>query len=191
MSGTINNNILNPEKWIDNYADFLYNFICCRVNDKIHAKDIVQDIFLSAWKGKDQYKGEASEKSWLVSICKNKITDYYRKQAKELTQYLTEFENHNDYFDAEGSWDKVLMPKAWQVSADDSIENKELRKVLAECYKKLQQLQFAVFSMKYIDDMESDEICKVLDISSSNYWVLVHRAKLQLRACLEKNWFYK
>ena len=67
-------------------------------------------------------------------------------------------------------------------------ETKEFYGILDFCKKKLQEMQQSVFVMKYMDDLSAEEICKVLNISSSNYWVLIHRAKLQLRKCLELNW---
>jgi DNA-directed RNA polymerase specialized sigma24 family protein len=62
---------------------------------------------------------------------------------------------------------------------------------LRNCKSKLKQIQDTVFTMKYLEGLDSEEICKVLNLTTSNYWVLIHRAKLQLRACLEKNWFTK
>jgi RNA polymerase sigma-70 factor (ECF subfamily) len=81
--------------------------------------------------------------------------------------------------------------KAWGVDYNTVIEQKEFYSILELCKSKLKAVQNAVFSMKYLDGIESEEICKELNITSSNYWVLIHRAKLQLRTCLEKNWFNK
>ena len=80
------------------------------------------------------------------------------------------------------------MPGNWNIDYGQSIDDKEFYSVLETCKKKLQQLQQSVFVMKYMEDLDSAEICKALGITASNYWVLIHRAKLQLRACLEKNW---
>ena len=68
------------------------------------------------------------------------------------------------------------------------VETKEFYKILDYCKKKLQEMQHNVFVMKYMEDLDAEEICKVLNISSSNYWVIIHRAKLQLRKCIEQNW---
>jgi len=70
---------LSPSEWISNYADALYAYAKPRVNDAQLAEDLVQETFLSAWKARDGFKGEASEKSWLFTILKNKIIDHYRK----------------------------------------------------------------------------------------------------------------
>lgn len=180
--------LLNPDQWINQYADALYSYTLPRVNDSALAEDIVQETFLSAWKARDTFKGEASEKSWLYTICKNKIIDYYRKKAKDIVQPMSESAPGDGFFDEAEHWTQEDKPADWGIDYNKNIDNKEFYKVLDDCKKKLQQVQQAVFSMKYLEDLDSAEICKVLGISSSNYWVLIHRAKLQLRTCLEKNW---
>jgi RNA polymerase sigma-70 factor (TIGR02943 family) len=182
QSGT--NRFLHPEKWIDNYADILYGFTLSRIADKHHAEDIVQSTFLSAWKARTTYNQEASEKNWLFAICRNKIIDYYRKSTN-VSMITIE---GDQYFDSSGHWTAEARPKSWGQSYDHPGEQTEFYKVLAICSSKLKAIQQKVFSLKYMDDMSSEEICQLLGISSSNYWVLIHRAKLQLRACLEKNW---
>jgi RNA polymerase sigma-70 factor (ECF subfamily) len=188
--------ILNPEKWIDSYADYLYSFAYNRVNDGDTAKDLVQDTFLSALKARDGFKGEASEKTWLVSILKRKIIDLYRKNAAHPQQSFEESEQYkvaySHYFTEEGSitghWNKKAAPKPWNVSEKNNIEQKEFKQILAQCLSKLPKVWSSVFALKYLEEEESESICKELEITSSNYWVIIHRAKLQMRECLEKNW---
>lgn len=179
--------LLNPDQWIQNYSDTLYSYTLPRVNDSALAEDIVQETFLSAWKARNSFKGEASEKSWLFTICKNKIIDHYRKKAKDIVQPIPERSSTDDFFDEAQHWTHEDKPADWG-NVEEKIDNKEFYKVLEGCKKKLQQAQQAVFSMKYLEDLDSAEICKALDITPSNYWVLIHRAKMQLRTCLEKNW---
>lgn len=183
---------LNPNNWVDNYGDMLFSFVASRVSDKEVAKDIVQDVFLSAWKAREGYKGEASEKNWLFTITRNKIIDHYRKSANNPVVSIDE-DGENSFFDSENNyhWTKDNKPKDWGVNYTDTIETKEFYKVLSGCKDGLQEQQQAVFVMKHMEDLSTKDICKVLNISSSNYWVLMHRAKLQLRKCIEKNWFDK
>ena len=189
-------NTLNPEKWIDSYADYLYSYAYNRVNDEDTAKDLVQDTFLSALKARDGFKGEPSEKTWLVSILKRKIIDLYRKNAAHPQQSFEESEQYkvaySHYFTEtgfiKGEWNKNAGPKPWNVSAKSNIEQKEFKAILAQCLSKLPKAWCSVFSLKYIEEEDSESICKELEISSSNYWVIIHRAKLQMRECLEKNW---
>jgi RNA polymerase sigma-70 factor (TIGR02943 family) len=179
---------LNPNDWIKTYGDILYSYTLARVTDSNTAEDIVQDTFLSAWRAREGFKGEASEKSWLFSILKNKIIDHYRKKSRDLSEPVPGHSPTDSFFDEEDHWTQSDKPLAWGETADANIDRKEFYKVFLGCKKKLQELQQAVFSMKYMEDLDAAEICKALGITSSNYWVLIHRAKLQLRACLEKNW---
>lgn len=196
MSQTSTAPLLNPEKWIDSYADYLYAFAYNRVNDEETAKDLVQETFLSALKAKDCFKGEAAEKTWLVSILKNKVIDHYRKNAAHPQQSFEESEQYkvaySHYFTddglREGHWQKSTSPKPWNTSDKSNIEQKEFKNILAKCLAKLPKTWSSVFSLKYLEEEESSTICKELDITSSNYWVIIHRAKLQMRECLEKNW---
>lgn len=180
---------LQPDEWVNKYSDKLYAFTKARVSSEETARDIVQETFLSAWKGKDGYRGEASEQSWLYTICRNKITDHYRKTANALED-LSMDDTGDDLFGSNGRWTKDTLPSEWK-STSAELETKEFYKILNACKDRLKELQKAVFVMKYMDDMDSDEICKFLNITSSNYWVLMHRAKLQLRGCLDKSWFNK
>ncbi|MES2006179.1 MAG: sigma-70 family RNA polymerase sigma factor [Bacteroidota bacterium] len=180
--------LLNPDKWISEYADALYSYTLPRVNDTALAEDIVQETFLSAWKARDSFKGEASEKSWLFTICKNKIIDHYRKKARDIVQPISDNAATDVFFDDAEHWTQQDKPLDWGLEQEQAIDKKEFYKVLEGCKKKLQEVQRAVFSMKYLEDLDSAQICKALGLTSSNYWVLIHRAKLQLRACLEKNW---
>jgi RNA polymerase sigma-70 factor (ECF subfamily) len=182
---------LDAEKWVNNYSDMLYRFALPRVNDADLAKDLVQDTFLAAWRNVANFKGEISEKNWLFTILKNKIIDHYRKASTRLTESFSDKAGEDDFFDEDNHWSANAYPKDWKAAEPKNIERKEFYVVLESCRKKLRELQAAVFSMKYLDDLESEEICKALGITPSNYWVLLHRAKLQLRSCLEKNWFTK
>ena len=179
----------NPEKWVENYADALYAFTITRVQDTQLSEDIVQDTFFSAWKARDTYKGQASEKNWLYAICKNKIIDHFRKQSGSPLNFLSKEENM--YFDEDGHWTSETAPKEWGIDLQQPVESKEFYFILDKCKQKLKEIQQSVFVMKYMEELDSEEICKVLGITTSNYWVLIHRAKLHLRKCLEKNWIGK
>ncbi len=176
----------NPDKWVDNYSDELYRYALTRINDNGLAEDIVQETFLSAWKAKETYKGEATEKNWLYAICKNKIIDHFRKQTNNIINSSSAEEDI--YFNEVEHWRDEPTPKEWGVSYTHSIETKEFYNVLELCKKSLKDIQQSVFVMKYMEDEEAENICKALDITASNYWVIIHRCKLHLRSCLEKNW---
>ena len=184
----IKKHTLNPNKWIDLYADYLYNYAVTRVDSQDLAKDLVQETFFSGLKGKDNFRGQASERTWLISILKRKIIDHYRKinSIKGKKEVRVSFYADGD---KKGSWIEECVPQTWGNEAEKKIENEELKKALDFCIQNLPEKYRIVFLLKSVQNYESDEICNELDISSSNLWVIIHRARLQLRKCLEENWF--
>jgi RNA polymerase sigma-70 factor (ECF subfamily) len=173
-------------EWMKKYSDIFFNYTYKRVKDSDMVKDIMQETFISAWKNTSSFKKKADEKTWLFAILKNKLIDHYRLQAKLAMQPL----NSDHYFDEVEHWTDSAAPLVWQ-NANEAFNNKEFYTVLDICKSKLSRLQQLVFTMKYIDEHETNFICKVLNITASNYWVIIHRSKLNLRNCLEKNWFGK
>lgn len=184
----IKKHTLNPNKWIDLYADYLYNYSVTRVDSQDLAKDLVQETFFSGLKGKDNFRGQASERTWLISILKRKIIDHYRKinSVKGKKEVRVNFYADGD---KKGSWLEECVPQTWGNEAEKNIENEELKKALDYCIQNLPEKYRIVFMLKSVQNYESDEICNELGISSSNLWVIIHRARLQLRKCLEENWF--
>lgn len=186
---------LNPNLWADKYADDLFGYAMTKSSSAELAEDFVQETFLSALTALDKFKGNSSERTWLFAILKNKIADHYRKAS---TRYEVgenafkgdESENFlNSFFDAKGEWSKKEKPKQWSVEEENLLDNTEFQKALEHCVEKLPGNWHRVITLKFLEEKESDDICKEMDISPSNYWVLIHRAKLQLRACIEKKWF--
>ncbi len=170
--------------WIKKYSDTFYDYLCKRVFDKIAAKDILQETFIAAWKNSSSFKNQSSEKTWLFSILKNKLYDHYRY----IVKVKTDLPDNSYFFDEADHWTETAAPKHWEDAAT-SLNKKEFYLILDQCKTKLTQVQQLAFTMKYIDEHEPHFICKVLQITTSNYWVIIHRCKLQLRSCLEKNWF--
>lgn len=187
---------IRPANWVNNYADGLYAYAFSKTSKQELSEDLVQDTFLSALNSLPSFKGASSEKTWLFSILKNKITDYYRKAStrNELSENIFFNEGGpvsflSNFFEEDGHWRKTASPHKWNTSTSDILENKELMTALTNCLDKLPGNWNTVITEKFIEEKESEEICKELNLSSSNYWVIIHRAKLQLRACMEINWF--
>ncbi|MEO8770821.1 MAG: sigma-70 family RNA polymerase sigma factor [Ferruginibacter sp.] len=182
----LNKNKHDVTAWVNDYSDILYAYVVQRVRDSDTARDLLQDTFLAAWRNVDKYNGDASVKTWLFTILKNKVIDHYRKLSNKYTEEIvTEETDTDEFFNTNDYWVERAYPSEW---GKTNVESKEFFEVLQRGIKKLKEIQAAVFSMKYLDDMESEEICKVLNISASNYWVLIHRAKVQLRSYIESNW---
>lgn len=179
--------VLTPEHWVKNYGDMLFQYAIIRVNDRETARDIIQETFFAALKNVDSYRGEISEKNWLFLILKNKIVDIYKRKARELQQSLDELTDAMEQsFDENGHWKPGAFLHASGSNPENTLMASEFGSILNACVNRLQELMRVCFVLKYLEDMEADEICKELTISSSNYWVLIHRAKLKIRLCLEK-----
>ena len=180
---------LNPNKWIDLHSDYMFNYTISRVSNQDVAKDLVQETFLASLKAMGNFKGQASERTWLISILKRKIVDHYRKSnsIKGKSEVRMSFYEGGDN---NGKWIEERAPSPWD-DADASIENEELKSALDYCIDNLPEKYKSVFILKTIKNYETESICNDLGISSSNLWVIIHRARVQLRECLEGNWFNK
>lgn len=184
----ISQTTLNPKEWVKKHADYLFRYAIMRVRDEDIAHDLVQDTFLSALKAMDKFKEKSSERTWLTAILKHKIIDVYRKQATGLQNVQNNETLEEAFFETEnGHWKKEHAPQAFKEAADP-LQEKEFNAVLAACMQKLPKLWASVFTMKHIDDEETSVILSELRITSANFWVIIHRTKLNLRDCLQKNW---
>jgi RNA polymerase sigma-70 factor (ECF subfamily) len=188
----IEEHIIEAHLWIDNYADYLYNYAICRINDEEQAKDLVQETFLAALERLDRFEGRSSEKTWLTSILKNKIIDVYRKKSSGLNKKMvnkSENPEQDEFFDGEdGHWQVQHQPQVFGIETYDPLSQKEFNHVLRQCMLKLPALWMSVFTMKHMDDVATEFICSELKVTASNFWVIIHRTKVSLRSCLQKNW---
>ena len=186
--------ILKPADWVKTYADYLYSLALIKVSNKETAEDLIQETFLSAFKTKDSFKSESSEKTWLTAILKNKIIDHYRKKdvLKDVASYISNTEKgFNEHFfnERDGHWLSDSAPLAWNELADAKVNRNEFNKIIQYCIQKMPTKLIPVFVAKFLNETDSEFICKEFNITSSNYWVILHRAKVLVRSCLEKNWF--
>ena len=186
---------LDPHHWVEQYGDYLYNFAIVRVNDSEKAEDLVQETFLAGLKAMDNFQGKSTERTWLVSILKRKIVDTYRKKATSKESSISKYEqdiSDGDYYRSEdpfrGQWIEGKGPHSHSLMPEGEIEQKELSRIIQHCISQLPASLASVFVMKMIDEAESDEVCKELGITPSNLWVILHRARLKMRACLENKW---
>ncbi len=179
--------IIDPNQWINLYSDYLFNYTITRVNDREIAKDLVQDTFMAGLKSMKNFKGEASERTWLISILKRKIIDYYRKINSNKGKAEVRMTYNTD--ENEGDWLEERVADPFDKTAEDSIENTELGLAIDNCLGKLPEKQAQVFEMKTILNYETEAICNELGITASNLWVIIHRARVAMASCLEKNWF--
>jgi RNA polymerase sigma-70 factor (ECF subfamily) len=178
---------LFPETWVDRYSDYLYNFAIVRVNDHEVAQDLISETFFAGLKSKDNFKGEASERTWLISILKRKVIDHYRKinSRKGKAEVRMSYSN----VDSEGDWLEEQVSDPFDKTAEDTMENEELGLAILNCLGKLNDKQAQIFKMKTIDGFDTEAICNEFNITPSNLWVILHRARKSMAECLETTWF--
>jgi RNA polymerase sigma-70 factor, ECF subfamily len=180
----------SPERWLDQYGDILFGYAYARVRDTATAEDLVQETLLAALKARSRFAGQSSERTWLVGILKHKLVDYWRSQRRKPTVALSEGADSNiaddELFAADGRWRSP--PSPWS-DPDSALENQEFWRVFSDCIGGLPPAQAEAFRLCEIDGLTGNEACKVLTVASTNLWVMLHRARLRLRRCLESNWF--
>jgi len=185
---------LDPARWVQEYADILFGFAAARVRDRAIAQDLVQETFLAALKAGESFAGRSTERSWLFGILRNKLADYYRLQYREIA--IADMESplpeEQAAFAMSGlgkdGWVMRLAPKAWE-TPDGTLVSKEFQEVFMNCLSRLPDKVAQVFRLREIDGVSSEEICKDLGVSPNNLWVMLHRARMGLRRCLELHWF--
>ena len=179
---------LNPDTWVDNYADYLFNYAVARVSDSEIAKDLVQETFFAGLKSAKNYKGDAAERTWLIAILKRKVIDHYRKINSNKGKAEVRM-SYNSNIDSEGDWLEEQVADPYSKLDNSNLENAELGLAIQDCIAKLPKKQALVFKMKTIQGISTEDICNELGINSSNLWVIIHRARTTLMGCLNTNWF--
>ena len=181
------NHQLDPNNWVSLYSDYLFNYTITRVNDREIAQDLISETFLAGLKSMSNFKGEASERTWLIAILKRKIIDYYRKKNSKKGKAEVRM-SYNSDSESEGDWLEERVADPFDKTAEDDMENSELGDAIFKCMSKLPEKQAQVFRMKTILGYETETICNELNITASNLWVIIHRARTALAECLEENW---
>jgi len=181
----------DPEVWVDRYGDYLYRFALSRTKDPSVAEDLVQETLLAALQARASFKGRSTPKSWLAGILKHKIVDHFRKSKREqpTDDAILQRENIDRLFEENGAW--KMAPNKWEVNPTKLYEQKEFMDIFYKCLAKLPERLSNAFILREIDGLDTKEICKVLNITATNSWVILYRARMALRKCLEINWVHE
>lgn len=187
----------DPALWVEQHGDYLYAYALMRARNQAVAEDLVQETFLAAIKASVSYAGKSSEKTWLTGILKHKIYDYFRssssgKSQMDLTGEEADLSGYNHFFERDdewnGHWNRQSAPADWNNPAQ-SLQDSEFQTILRVCLSGLPPRVANAFTLREMDGLESREICEVLGVSAGNLGVMMHRARLHLRRCIEINWF--
>jgi RNA polymerase sigma-70 factor, ECF subfamily len=180
----------DPNTWLDQHGDALFRYALLRTRNTAQAEDMVQETLLAALKARVNFAGASSERTWFIGILNHKIIDCFRQTYRErsLTDRSSEDDGiSNELFDEEGHWTNPLS--TW-INPDLAFEQQQFWDTLAECLARLPSHLAELFTLREIHGMDTKEVCKVLNISTTNNaWVKLSRAHMQLRQCLEVKWF--
>lgn len=183
---------VRPEELVALRADML-RFARLQLRDAHAAEDMVQDAIEAALNAAESFAGRSSVKTWVFSILRNRIIDHIRRSARtvplsSLGEEGDDWEERLDgLFTQQGEWTPVARPQAWP-RPDESLQEREFWLVFETCLDHLPPNPARVFMMREFLGFEADEICKQLGITTSNCHVLLHRARLKLRGCMESGW---
>ena len=170
----------------------MLRFAVLQLNDKSLAEDAVQEALMGALKNAGSFRRSAALKTWVFSILKNKIADILRHHNRLVTvSHLdNNDEGENTLFDTKGQWQQKERPIEWS-QPEEAIKNTNFWQVFETCLEKLPEQQSRILMMREFLEFDSEEICNTLSITTSNLHVMLYRARLRLRECLENRWFTK
>ncbi len=172
--------IQDVENWANEYGDMLFRFALIRVGDENIAADVVQNTLLAAVSAKDSFQGKSTIRTWLLGILKHKIMDYFRQRRKEnliIDSELATLETPE--FTPDGMW--LEKPREWNFTPEQVLENEEARKILWECIDTLPERMRLLFILREIDGESTKSICERMNLSPSNFSVLLFRTRHKLR----------
>lgn len=181
--------LCDPAAWVDRHGDVLFRYALARLGDRAIAEDLVQETFLAALRDTKRFSGRSAERTWFVGILKHKVIDHLRRQGRERPASTVNSSGRigDELFDNKGSWRE--KPTNWPTNPREVLEKKEFWDAFRHCLENLPERLRTVFSLREIDQLSTAEICDALKVMPGNFGVLLYRARMALRRCLEINWF--
>ena len=176
---------------LDTHRRYLLRVAQLQLRDGDLAEDVVQETLLAALKARDGFDGRSTVKTWLTGILKHKIVDAIRARQRAPVAMASldeeaDVEDFEPLFKENGAW--AAPPAEWG-DPEDALSRREFFEVMDMCLEKLPPNTARVFIMREVMDLTTEEICKELRITANNLWVILYRARMALRLCLEQNWF--
>lgn len=175
---------LDKAQLIEDHSDYLLSFAMSKIRDLELAKDLVQDTFVSALSKLDTFEHRSKVRTWLTSILNRKIIDHWRKAETRYSDPISRF-----FDEGSGGRHWIIDRNSPEIATiEHEITQEETIRELRECMGKLPEKWRGIIASKYLEEKESEEICNDYDITPSNLWVIIHRAKLLLRECLKSKY---
>ena len=175
---------------LQQYRPYLLRYALLQLRDSALAQDVVQETLLAAIEGRARFAGKSSAKTWLTGILKHKIIDAIRRRSREEPRFAGDDEAESDIADAsfksDGHWQQ--MPARWG-NPEQALDNRQFWEIFELCSRLMPERTARVFMLREVMELTTEEICQELAITPTNLWVMLHRARLTLRECLEIKWF--
>lgn len=180
-----------PEQSLAMHRPVLFRYALLQLRDAA----LAEDALLAALQEPAAFEGKAGMRTWLIGILKHKIADHWRRSSREtaLPECSRSDEDESedcedDFFLADGHWNS--RPAAWS-DPEAALNRQEFWAIYEACQNNLPPKMAHVFMLRELVGLEAEEICTETGLTSANYWVTMHRARLRLRECLEIRWFNK
>jgi len=179
----------DPDRWVDVHGDALFRFAIARLKRSEMAEDLVQETFVAALKSVGRFRGQSAERTWLISILKHKLADHFRRECREFSVGEDSAEDSwsNTLFDERERW--KVPPGDWGKQPESALEKSEFWDVFDACLKAMSPRLASAFRLREVEENPTEKICKELQVSPTNLWVMLHRARLRLSKCLDAHWF--
>lgn len=185
--------MFSDDVFIEDIRRQMLKFAMLQLGDSHLAEDAVQEALVGALKNTGSFGGRAALKTWVFAILKNKIADTLRHKqrtvnASSLLREEDEDEDFSGLFDTRGHWQQDERPVAW-CNPEASLHEGQFWRVFEACLDGLPPKQARVFMMREFVELDAEEICAQLNLTTSNLHVMLHRSRLRLRECLENKWY--
>ncbi len=174
---------IDPDRWVDDHGDALHAYAMLRLRDSEAAAEVVQETFLEALRSRDRFQGRSTERTWLIGILKHKTIDRFRSRAhRSRAVGGDDVFDSGEFFNERGGWKtKVELP-------DFAIERAEFWEMFRSCLAELPASYADAFTLAELEGLPGPEVCKILEITPTNLWARLHRARLMLRRSLNARW---
>lgn len=175
------------DAWVEAHAEALFRYALTRLRRREDAEDAVQETLLAALNAKRDFRGDSSERTWLIGILRHKIVDRIRVTSRCETSLDDPDWNEDQWWVPGGHWRNP--PTSWSGDPAAAGEQEEFWQQVRKCFAELPERQAQVFALRNLDERSAEDICQDLGLTPTNLWVLLHRARTRLRECLAGSWF--
>jgi len=169
---------------VERYHPRLVRFAVTFVHEWNAAEDVVQDTWVALLRGLDGFEGRSTLQAWLFGICANRARSAFLRQVRTVpvdtagpTVDPARFGPDRTWSDPPDSWDDV----------DARLDAAKLAPLVLAAIEQLPAAQRQVVTLRDVEGLTGNEVCRILDISDANQRVLLHRGRARVRQALEND----